>query len=50
MRGAWIEIQNNYVVEAVKESLPVRGAWIEMLRAYLIKGELCVAPGEGSVD
>ena len=30
MRGAWIEIENNAILDYIMKSLPMRGAWIEI--------------------
>ena len=31
VRGAWIEIKNEAILDEIKPSHPVRGAWIEIL-------------------
>ena len=50
MRGAWIEITEEYEYLKKCLSLPMRGAWIEIVSFALLVGVFLVAPHAGSVD
>ena len=50
LRGAWIEIPLNTLLQPAGKSLPLRGAWIEITLGRMFFPALEVAPLAGGVD